>query len=304
MPQRAVSDVTAERLVAALSGQKNRHARLREARQSQQLDVVAVDQGLVVQVRRLGQQLRHLGRRNPKVMELEAVAIRHLARERGFVVFSLLERNREARQPAAILKGERGRDAARIEAAAQENADGDVADAAVQHAAVERRLKPRRGVGDPIGGFARGAHALREAPPGSDRRRSVLPEEGMAREQPRHALQRRVRSGDEAKAQQLGQPRFVERRRNARRDQGLGLRGEQQISPADGEIEGLDPEAIAGDEELPLALVPDGEREHPVQALEHLRPVEGVGPEDHLGVGVGHEVSPCASRPARSSRKL
>ena len=53
-----------------------------------------------------------------------------------------------------------------------------------------------------------------------------------------------------------------------------------------GVVERLDPEAIAGQEQLLATLVPDRDREHPVEALDAPRAFLLVEVDDRLGVGV------------------
>ena len=69
------------------------------------------------------------------------------------------------------------------------------------------------------------------------------------------------------------------------------LRGRGKAQPAVGlaPIQRLDPEAIAGEEELVPVGVPDRKREHPVQSLDAAFSPGMPGLEDHLGVAVGEE---------------
>ena len=93
----------------------------------------------------------------------------------------------------------------------------------------------------------------------------------------------------------------VEHRLEARGDrpplgehQRLGLGGEREALPVPLVVEGLDPQAIAGAEELAPAAVPDREREHPVEQREALAPVTPVGGEDHLRIARALEALPLA----------
>ena len=63
-------------------------------------------------------------------------------------------------------------------------------------------------------------------------------------------------------------------------------------------------DAVAGEEQTLAALVPEGEREHPVEMPDAVDPVLLVQVDDHLGVALGREaVAPLASS-ARSCSKL
>ena len=72
-------------------------------------------------------------------------------------------------------------------------------------------------------------------------------------------------------------------------EDGLGLGGEDEVSADLGDEQWADPEAVAGEEELALASVPDREGEVAVHPVEASRAPLLVGLGDHLGVASGGE---------------
>ncbi len=71
--------------------------------------------------------------------------------------------------------------------------------------------------------------------------------------------------------------------------EGLHFGAEQQALGEPGVIEGLDPQAVPGQEQALFAAVPDGEGEHAVHGLQAVGAVFLVGVDDHLGVARGGE---------------
>ena len=69
----------------------------------------------------------------------------------------------------------------------------------------------------------------------------------------------------------------------------LHLGGDAQRQAVVGDVKRLDAEGIAGEEQPALLGVPDRERIHAAQPVQHRRPMAGVKREDDLGVGIGGE---------------
>jgi hypothetical protein len=69
-------------------------------------------------------------------------------------------------------------------------------------------------------------------------------------------------------------------------EQRLDLRREQEARARPGEVERLDPDTVARQDQAALLRVPDPDREHAVDALEHRGAPLLVAVDDHLGVGV------------------
>src|SRR3990172_4145552 len=64
---------------------------------------------------------------------------------------------------------------------------------------------------------------------------------------------------------------------------------EDQLLPYEGVVERLDPETIAGEEQLSRRGVPDRERKHPVEVADTVGTELLVGVDHDLGVGAGLE---------------
>jgi hypothetical protein len=67
------------------------------------------------------------------------------------------------------------------------------------------------------------------------------------------------------------------------------LRGEPNRLAVVGVVERLDAECVAGEEEGTLAVVPNSEREHPAQRVEHLRAAVGVQVQQNFRVALAAE---------------
>src|SRR5207245_2175925 len=72
----------------------------------------------------------------------------------------------------------------------------------------------------------------------------------------------------------------------------LGLRREEEQPTAVPVVERLFPEPVARHEQTPLRVVPDGEGEHPGEALDARLAVDRVRVQDHLGVAPRSEPTP------------
>ena len=83
----------------------------------------------------------------------------------------------------------------------------------------------------------------------------------------------------------------MERRRVGLRLEGrlgeerLGLGGERDTVPVEPIVERLLARSVTREEQPPPAAIPQGEREHAAQPREALGPVDGVGGQQHLGIG-------------------
>ena len=67
------------------------------------------------------------------------------------------------------------------------------------------------------------------------------------------------------------------------------LGGERQLAAHVAVVQRLDPEAVAGEHEAPVASVPDCDREHAAEPLGKSEPPLLVGVDDRLGVAVRPE---------------
>src|SRR5262249_22107859 len=64
----------------------------------------------------------------------------------------------------------------------------------------------------------------------------------------------------------------------------LDLAREEETSIGFGIIERLDPQTIAGNEQLPLYRIPDREGEYPIQSSEHIDAIPKVEVKQHLRI--------------------
>jgi hypothetical protein len=99
----------------------------------------------------------------------------------------------------------------------------------------------------------------------------------VAGQQPADAGEERFLAREVAGRQQLGEALLVGARLDeARLEDRLDLRREEQPVARLRPVEGLDPEAVPRDEQLAAIPVPDGEREHSSQAAHHIRTIATV----------------------------
>ena len=77
------------------------------------------------------------------------------------------------------------------------------------------------------------------------------------------------------------------------RQQRLDLGGEREPAALIGVEQRLLPELVAREQQPPVAPVPEGEREHPAQPLEHPLAVVLVQVDEDLGVRPRPELMPC-----------
>ena len=105
------------------------------------------------------------------------------------------------------------------------------------------------------------------------------------------ALEERLGKGAELEAQVLLECLMVELARVVRMlEDALDLGSEDEAAVLLRVVERLDAEEIAGAEQLARIAVPDGEREHAAQAVEHAFAPCQIAREQDFGVGVGLEL--------------
>ena len=123
----------------------------------------------------------------------------------------------------------------------------------------------------------------------------------MARLELRDTGERRGRRGDvpdlEIHVERVPIERAV---RQARRVQGLQLGRERDAPGPGGDVQRLDPEAVAGEQQRPRLGVPDREGKHAPQPCDALGAFLLVQMQDGFRVALGG-VWPRATRPRRSS---
>ena len=231
----------------------------------------------------LGQDVERIGLDHQLVM-VGAVAGCDLAGKAELVEVGLVEADGEGADRRGRGLSHEGDDSARVHAAAQEGADGHVADHVALHGI--RQLSPepldplllRRAVvgilaKHPVAGDHGLAAVKRLHQNGGRRQLPDRLEDGAWR---RHIVIRQV----------IAQRVPVELARHARVLQdALDLGGEEQPLSVPGIDERLDAGAVAGEDEAARPTVQDCEGEHAAQAAHAAGPVHLVGPQDDLGVG-------------------
>ena len=178
-------------------------------------------------------------------------------------------------------------DRRRVDAAAQERAERDVAHHLPSHALRHR-------LGDRVDPLPLRALLRRE------REIPVLPRLHSVAVDPRvvpgrqllDAAERGARIGHPEKREVVGERRLVERCTADEREERPELGREPEHAVGAGDVERLDAEPVPSQEELLVAIVPDGEREDPVEARQHRGSLEREEPQQHLGVAVAREALP------------
>jgi hypothetical protein len=74
--------------------------------------------------------------------------------------------------------------------------------------------------------------------------------------------------------------------------QALDLRGKGHATTTLGQEEGLDAEAVPGQDQAVMGTVEEGEGEHAQDVLQEMLAVFPVGVQDHLAVGMGEKAVP------------
>jgi hypothetical protein len=196
-----------------------------------------------------------------------AVATGEEPRPLELVEARLLEADREGLQRLGLLAGGEGDDAGRVDAAREQHTDRHVgnqvgADRAAQGLAQLARQLPGRATPDCIGCDRRGPRVapLRQpavAPDGHGAGRK-LARLGEDRQRRRDRVEGQV-GGDGAGVDLTREAGLLQHR--------LQLRGEGERAVDEAVVERLDAEAVAGEQQAPLAAVPESDCEHPPQAL-------------------------------------
>ncbi len=177
----------------------------------------------------------------------------------------------------------------RVDAAADERAQRHVGD---QH----RRHRPRQLAiesVDDVGQRPAMLGHVRRQPVAAARQGAVAHRQPVARQQLADVGVDAARGRDvlalEVERQRVG----VDPPRQAgERQQRLQLRAEHQRPPVPSVVERLHAQVVAGNEELPLRLVPQREREHPGEPGQHAFAPLSPAQQDRLAVAVGREPVP------------
>ncbi len=221
-----------------------------------------------------------------------AVAAGDQARAVELVEARLLEADREGLHPRPFLaRGER-RQPGRVDAAGEQHPDRDVGDQVGADRVAQRLAQlPREAVDRAAPGFGGGDRARARvalpahlsAAPGEQRARGQLARLGEDRQRRRDRVEGEI-GGDGPGVDLAREAGLLQHR--------LQLGGEGERPVRDAVVEGLDPEAVAGEQQAPLPGVPERDREHAPQPLEEAVAVLLVEMDEDLGVAVGGEPVP------------
>jgi hypothetical protein len=281
----AVAAVAREDLVAAIAGQGHRDVAPGQGAHGQRRDGGVVSERLA-ENSRLAARRGDVVRRGALLVVAGAMTGGDGRGERA-LIGETLEADGEALDPADAARREGG-DGAGVQSAGQEAAERDVRHQPGAHRQVEavgqlgRRVARCRGGADgrpPVGaGLWRGGVAAAEQ---KRMRRRQAPDGGVDR----------GRIGHVAERQEIVDGCRVEAARYAgQRQQGrdLGCEGPAAIGQAR-IVQRLLAQAVAREQELATNPVPQGEREHPVQAVQHADAPGPPAEQDRLRVGAGKE---------------
>ncbi len=283
-----VGVVAAEQLVAALAGEGDLDLARRQLGDQVGRQRRGVAEGLVEGLDQLREELDRVGAQDDLVM-LGAVALGDQPRPLELVEARLLEADREGLHRIGLLAGGERDQTGRVDPAGEQHADRHVGNQVGAD-----------GVAQGLAQLARelvGGAALR--PLGLDRRRprvaaqaqlAVAPDGERAGRQLARLGEDRQRRRDRVEGEEGGDGARLDLAREARLlEQRLELGGEGERALAQAVVERLDPEAVAGEQQALLALVPDRHREHAAQPLGEALAVLLVEVDEHLGVGGGAE---------------
>ena len=303
--RRCVVPVAAEQLVAAVSGQGDRHMPTRHAGNQECRHLRRIGKGFVEELGQPGDDVSGLLRGDVQLGVVRTEVAGHGLGVFRFVVFGLIESNREGAHRPAGLGLHQGDDGGRIDAAGEERAKRRI-----RHHLPADRLQqqmvqlPHRVFGAACERFRpAGRHHAPQRPVAPRFRQfsGALPRgiRGQphvgARRQRSYAFVYRPRRRNAAVAQEQGErvPVDVGRERRVRHER-LELRAEQEHAVLPAVVERLLAQAVAGETERFLLPIPKREGEHSGSRPQRLlQPPVFDGGQQRFRIGVP---SPCQAR--------
>ena len=207
----------------------------------------------------------------------------------GLVEGRVLEADRKGLEPARGVAGSERRHRARVDPTRQEDAERHVAHEVLSDRRVERRAQrcDRLGLTDGPGA------AELDVPVRLDLQAPVGVTEPVAGGQLPHRAQDRVRRGHVLVRQVARERGEVEAPVDPGvLDQGPELRREDELVGQHRVVEGLDPQAVARQDERARGLVPGGEGEHALEVRDGLDATVLEAVDDDLGVRARREGVP------------
>ena len=222
-----------------------------------------------------------------------AVAVGDQAGPGELVEARLLEADREGLHSLPLLAGRQRRQAGGVDTPGEQHADRHVGDQVGAHRVAQRLAQligqsGLRPLPDPLGRHRPRPRVALLA------QRTVPPAERAPRWQLARLGEDRQRRRDRVEGEEGSSATGIDgARETGQLEHRLELRGKRDGAVGDAVVERLDPEAVTGQQQAPLARVPDRQGEHPAQPLEEGVAVLLVEVDEHLGVGGGGEaVSP------------
>ena len=257
-----VGDVAREELVAPVPAEGDRHVASGELREIVGRDRGGVGEWLVEVAHELRDEVGDVGRDG----QLGVVRLESPGDEpgrRALVVRRIVEADRERLDGAGVDPPRQRDDGARVEPAAQEDAEGNVRDQLPSHGVREevqelRRHRSRTEV-------ACGRSNLREVPVAVVGEPPALPDQKMAGLELADLPVDRVRSRDVEQRQVEAERLDVHRRTQAIGEERLDLGAEEEAVRELRDVQRLDPQPIAGQDEPAPGGVPERDGEHAVE---------------------------------------
>ncbi len=276
-----VGVVAAEKLVAALARERDLHVLGGELRDEVGRQRRRVCERLVERIREGGEQECRVGVQSQLAVH-RPVARRDGAGATELVERCLLEADRErADRLGRLLRGERG-ERARVDAAGEQDADWHVG----EQVGADRVTKPGPALLDELCLVLAGARFERSgAGEALDGHRAVLPRERVPGLQLADVREDRERRRDGVE----GEERLERVEVDVSVVERVELGGERQLAVCDAVVERFDAEPVTGEHEAAAVAVPDGDGEHPAQALPQARAPLLVAVDERLGVAAGVE---------------
>jgi hypothetical protein len=287
-----VAAVAVEQLVGAFADLHDDRAGLAgQARHEVLRDRRPVRDRLVLVEQHLGQEVPHLLLVDEHLVMVGREPARHDPGVGELVVARVPARRGGVRPHRLVADLGHQRDVRRrVEAAGEEDPERHVG----HHALADRGTEQAPDLAHHLVGTHRGdllgdGGGRHRRPPSLDGERSVgRHDHALAGPELADPAEHRAWRGRESKRQVVAEGVLVEVARDGGvLEQGLGLRAEDEAVRQPREVQRLDAEAVASEDEPPARGIPDREGEHPLEALDACRALLLVEVDDRLGVGVG-----------------
>ena len=222
----------------------------------------------------------------------QAKSLRELHREGHFVLcrsLELREAERDRAKRGSTLRGRQARDHGGVDPRRQEDADGNVGEQVAPHAFRRRVADDGSRLRQLTGGCALRAGELvaNVEETGNDRWSRCRNAHGRPRlERANTAVESKGFRNVAPYQESDGAGRLGGRIDRSTLQQRLDLRREPQAPPVVGNIQGLDPEGIASQEQFLSEIVPDCERVHALECMDEFSAAMGVEMQENFSVAI------------------